>query len=268
MNDKRLLCLFALAVLLLIFAPPSAAAAGKLTIITNTTAKAEGEMLQVSVEILNKGDVAAHSVQANLQVLGEQLCSKVRPLLGVNETETVQFEKHLAGVNKGRYPLTVLVDFHDANDYPFSAVSGMTFPYGGDVNPDLLCLADNLTLRRKGELRVLLKNLGFAARNLLATLVLPKELSTPRARMPLHLDARSDGELFFKISNFSARSEARYPVFCFLEYDEGATHYTGVARAVVSIAKTENWFHRTRQLWIGVAILLGVALVVFQLKRK
>jgi len=69
-------------------------------------------------------------------------------------------------------------------------------------------------------------------------------------------------------TNFSALSGASYPVFCYLEYDSKATHYTAVARALVKIVKDENWFRRTKLFWLGAAIILGVILVALQFKRK
>ncbi len=52
------------------------------------------------------------------------------------------FEMPLSGTPEGRFPLTVLVDFHDANQYPFSALSGMSFFVGDDVSPNLIVKAE------------------------------------------------------------------------------------------------------------------------------
>ncbi|GAH88611.1 unnamed protein product, partial [marine sediment metagenome] len=95
-----------------------------------------------------------------------------------------------------------------------------------------------------------------------------KELSTPRPQIALQIDPRSEKTVVFEITNFSALSGAGYPVFCYFEYDSEETHYTAVARALVKIVKCENWFKRTKPFWLGAAIILGVILVAFQLKRK
>jgi hypothetical protein len=162
----------------------------------------------------------------------------------------------------------VLVDFHDANQYPFSAVSCTTFYWKEDANPDLLCLGSDITVGAAGELLFTIKNLGFEPRKVRSTLVLPKELSTHDPRIDLQIDPRAEKRVVIGISNFSALSGASYPVFCYFEYDSEDTHYTAVARALIKIIKGENWFRRTKLLWLGAAIMLGVILVALQFKRK
>ena len=268
MTDKPLGVKIFLTVFIFVFAYVPAATAGTLTIKTETTVKTENNRLHVTVKVENTGNVGAHNVQANLVVLGERLKSPVKTELGVNQSDAFDFEKVVSGIKKGRYPLTVMVDFHDANQYPFSALSGTTFYFKEDVNADLLCLTDDMTMDENGELRFVIKNLGFGPKNILATLALPKELSTPRPQVNFQIESRGEKTLIFEIVNFSALSGATYPVFCYLEYDLGDTHYTAVSRAVVKIAKSENWFRRTRWVWIGVAVLVGAAFVLYQFKRR
>jgi len=61
---------------------------------------------------------------------------------------------------------------------------------------------------------------------------------------------------------------AVYPVFCFLEYDSEDAHYTEVGDGSVRIVKAENWFRRTRFIWLGLAIVVGAILAACQFKRK
>jgi hypothetical protein len=242
--------------------------AGILTIETETSVTVEGDLLKVSVKATNKGTEPAHNVQVHLIALGEKKSGLVKAQLSKGQSHTVTFEKVLSGSKKGRYPLIVLVDFHDANQYPFSAVSCTTFSFKEDVNPDLICLGNDTSIENNGLLRFRIKNLGLGSRIIQATLVLPKELSTPRPQMDFQIDPRAERTFAFEINNFSALSGASYPVFCLIEYDLEDTHYTAIAKAIVKIAKKENWFKRTRLIWLGAATLLGVILVASQLKRK
>lgn len=263
MAAKILLVLFAL-----IFAYGPMATAGTLTIKTQTSVKTEDDRLHVTVKVHNSGNVAAHNVQANILLLKERLKSPVKTQLGVDESELFRFEKVVSGIKKGRYPLTVIIDFHDANQYPFSALSGTTFHYKEDVNANLLCVANDLIMGKRGELRLEIKNLGFESRHVRATPVLPRELSTPQPRIDFQIESRGEKNIAVEIANFSALSGAIYPVFCYLEYDLKDIHYTTVARAVVKIAKHGNWFRRTLWLWIAVAVFLGAVLVLYQFKRR
>jgi len=264
---SRQLALF-LTLFVLLFALNTSVRAGILRIETQTGVTVAGDLLKVRVRATNKGTGRAHNVQVHLILLSEQYHGPVKARLDPGQTDTVLFERTLSRIKKGRYPLTVLVDFHDANQYPFSAVSCTTFHFKEDANPDLLCLGSDMALETGGELGFTVKNLGFEPRKVRATLVLPKELSTPRPHMDRDIDPRSEKPVVFEITNFSALSGASYPVFCYLEYDFEDTHYTALARALVKIVKGENWFRRTKLFWLVAAVILGVILVALQFKRK
>ena len=74
--------------------------------------------------------------------------------------------------------------------------------------------------------------------------------------------------LSFEIINNAALSGATYPLFCYLEYDTENSHHTAVVQAKATIAEQEMWFQRTSWFWIGAAVLLGMLLAAYQLKRK
>ncbi|MBW2005281.1 MAG: hypothetical protein JRI72_11880 [Deltaproteobacteria bacterium] len=268
MSGKDIILVVFLAGFILMWEYSSVVLAGTLTIETKTTVKTEGDRLKGSIKVCNKGNVAAHNVQANISVLGEQIKTRTKKLLTIDEFYTFQFEKTIPGIKKGRYPLTVIVDFHDVNQYPFSAISCTTFFFQEDANPDLLCLIDGLTMDKKGELHIDIKNVGLGLRNIRATLILPREFSSPDPQIDFDIESRSQKTVEFAIENFYALSGASYPVFCVFEYDLRDTHYTAFSSAVVKIAKRENWFWRTRWFWVAIAVILGAAFFWYQLKKK
>ncbi|MBL6979059.1 MAG: hypothetical protein ISR61_08925 [Desulfobacteraceae bacterium] len=220
------------------------------------------DLLKTSVIFTNNGTAPAYNLQVHLNALGRQENSPVIPQLDPGQSDRARFERNVTGVRKGRYPMTVRVDFHDANQYPFSALSGMTFHVGEDVNPSLIAQAKDITLNKNRILRFNLKNLGFESQKILATLVLPKEFSTPQARKTVDINQRAEKALDFEIGNFSALPGAIYPIFCYFEYDAEDTHYTAVTRTLVTVAKDENLFRRFRWLWISLAAVLAAILII------
>jgi hypothetical protein len=242
--------------------------AGTIRIETKTSVTVAGDILRVEVTTTNNGDAPAHNVQTHLLFLGDTQSGQIRDLLKQGEPETSVFANALAGLHKGRYPLTVLVDFHDANRYPFSAVSCTTFYFKEDVNPDLVCVGDEVSIQDSGALRFKIKNLGSTSRTIHATLVLPKEISSPMATMDFKIGAKQEKVATFRVNNLAALLGASYPVFCCFEYDSEETHYTAIAEALVAIEKRENWFLRTKHIWLGAAIILGAIIAVYQFKRK
>ena len=45
----------------------------------------------------------------------------------------------------------VYVGFHNSNQYPFLVPPGMTFHVDEDVNPDLIALAEDITIEKNGD---------------------------------------------------------------------------------------------------------------------
>lgn len=262
--DKRLPGMFFLIAFILLLSYGFVASAGILTIKIQTFLKTEGDTLKGIIKVWNKGNVAAHNVRTDIIILGERLNTPVKKLIGIDQFETFPFEKNLEGIKKGRYPLTIMVNFHDANQHPFSALSCRTFFFKKDVKADLLGLIDGINIKKKGDLRFEIKNLGSGLKDIRASLILPKELSSPRTQVDLQIEPGRKKSVHFEIENFSALSGASYPIFGFLEYDLRETHYTAISRAIVTIAKEENWFRRTRWSWLGVGLLLGVAFILYQ----
>ena len=250
-----------------IFTWTTPAVAGILRIETQTTVEVAADLLKVGVIFTNKGTAPAYNLQVHLNALGWQENSPVIPRLDPGQSDRARFERNVTGVRKGRYPMTVHVDFHDANQYPFSALSGMTFHVGADVNPSLIAQAKDITLGKNGVLRFNIKNLGFESQKILTTLVLPKEFSTPQARHTVDIDQRAEKTLDFEIGNFSALPGANYPIFCYFEYDSEDTHHTAVARALVTVARDENLFRRFRWLWISMAAVLAAILIIIIIRE-
>jgi hypothetical protein len=251
-----------------VFYQNAQAIAGVITIETGTSVTVTGDLLKTSVTTENKGDEPAYNVQVHLTLLDERESGPVKARIDKGQKEKVTFEKTFSEFKKGRYPLVVMVDFYDANQYPFSAVSCTTFFLKEDANSDLVCLGKNISIKESGRLEFKIRNPGSGFKSVRTRLILPKELSTPVSQTDLRLDAGEEKTINFDIKNFSALSEASYPVFCLLEYDFKDTHFTSVARSIVTIKKDENWFSSTKKYWIGVAFLLALIMVSLQLKTR
>ena len=242
--------------------------AGVLKIQTQTTVQNTENQLKITVTLTNGGTDTAYNLQVHLKLLGETFDSALKPHLDPGGSSAFVFNKNAEKAKVGRYPLTVRVDFHDANQYPFSALSGMTFSVGPNVNPELAVLGQDVTIGKKGKLSLDIKNIGTDPKKILATLTLPRELSTPTPQISFHMDPRSEKQLDFEIRNFSALPGADYPVFCYFEYDHENNHHTAVCMAVIKIIEQQNLFRRYRWLWMGFAALLIIIIFILTIKNR
>jgi hypothetical protein len=271
MNDNpfRILCIGFFCSWLWSSAYPPVSFAGILTIETQTSVQATEDQLEVAVKITNKGDEPAYNTQINLMVLDEKTQGDVKAKLDPDKSDVNTFIKKLSGIARGRYPLTIRVDFHDANLYPFSALSGSTFFIGKDVIGDIVVIGENTSLDKAGELNFHVKNMGSDPINLSASLILPKEFSAATSKKFFQINAGSEKKLLFAVNNFSARNGALYPLYCSFEYDMDNIHYTSIANIFVTVKVVEGWFHRLKWIWIGTIIILMVMVCgIFILQKK
>jgi len=244
------------------------ASADMLKIETETTVEVSADRVSTSVTFTNRGTAPAFNLQVHLNALDRQEVSSVVAHLDPGQSGRVLFEREIGGVGKGQYPMTVRVDFHDANQYPFSALSGMIFHIGDAVNPNLAALTRDMILDRVGRLRFDVKNLGFKPADIIATLMLPKEFSSPEQKITFEIDPRSEKTVNFEIRNFSALPGATYPVFCYFEYDSDGIHHTALARSLITIAEDETLFRRFRWVWVTLAAILAGLLIVIVIKER
>ena len=273
MNDKSLwiLCIGIFCASICSFMYSSVSFAGILSIETQTSVQKTGKQLEVTVKITNNGDEPAYNTQINLVVLDEKTQGVVKAKLDPGKSDVNTFSKTLSGIANGRYPLTTMVDFHDANLYPFSALSGLTFFVGADVNGDIAVIGDNINLDKDGVLNFQVKNMGTEPLSLSASLFLPRELSAASAKKTFQIDARSAKNLSFEVSNFSARNGASYPLYCAFEYDKNNIHYTSMANVSVTLKVAVGWFRNLKWVWAGAIIILLIVLsgiLIFQKRTK
>lgn len=268
MNDKPAWVLTIFYYILFLIGSTQSLSAGILTIETQTTIQTTDNQLDVTVSITNRGDEPADNSQINLFVLGEKLQGRVKKRIGPGSSEIDVFRKSLSSLAQGRYPLSVVVDFHDANQYPFSALSGMTFFIGEDVNSEIAITADDLAMDREGVLTYHVKNMGHDLLDVSANLILPKEFSSVLVKKSLQVDARADKQISFDIHNFSARDGGKYPLYCSFEYDKNNIHHTTMASLNVSVKHEDSWFQRMKWLWGGMISLLLLLLIRHLVSKK
>ena len=238
---------------------PPGLLAGILTIETQTTVQTTDRQIDVTVKITNNGNESARNTQITMIALNEKMQGAVRPELRPGESDVNAFTRVLPDITGGRYPLSIRVDFHDVNLYPFSALSASTFFVGKDVNSDIAVTGDSISLDKSGVLNFHIKNLGADPLNISANLFLPAEFSATEIKKFFQIEARSEKSLAFDVSNFSAR-ESTYPLFCFFEYDNNNSHYTTIANVSITVKPPEGWFRSLRWLW-GCIIVMLILLV-------
>ena len=119
--------------LVCLLAGPACGRAGTISMETRTETEVFGHLLKVTVIKTNKGTAPAFQVRTRIAALDEKLAAPVKDRLNPEESYADQFDVDIASLGKGRFPVIVHTDFHDANRYPFSGLSVTTFRVGEDT---------------------------------------------------------------------------------------------------------------------------------------
>lgn len=258
---KKLVVLF-----LIIIGTAYASSASYISLRTTVDTKVDKNILKVMVSAVNKGDEAAHNVQAELRVGDKKFLAQKRQELRVDATYKAMADFKLDLKRPGQYPLIIVLHYTDANQYPFSALSVPTFIYKEERAGELFSQLSSAKFTQNGAVRLVLKNMGENEVRAISQLVVPRELTAEKSRVEALLSPRSKKRLYFEVENFSALAGSSYQVFAITEYEREGIHYTVVSPGTVSIV--EKNFFRDYQLYIFGLIIILLAIFIFLQFKK
>jgi hypothetical protein len=246
-----------LAPLLAVCATAGVAAAGSITINMTSTVTYEENQLVLQLQVGNTGDEAAHSVTPGVRFLDHETRGKTRESLGPNEKLDVTLRAPAEGLGVGRWPFRVVVDYTDANQYPFQALHVALLSLGNSPPPRIAIPKMTVPpLATTGRVTVQLKNLAAVARKATVKVFVPDDMEVTSPVSEIDLAPWGETEARLDVANRTALAGSRYPVFAAVEYDEQGIHYTLVAQDVVAIVSARAFLSRWL-VWGGAVLVAG-----------
>lgn len=234
MKTKKLVILF---VLLLI---PQLVSAGviSLTTIISTDLMTE-DTTKTHVKLLNSGDEPAYNVQISLLSEDFESNSIFVGILSPNEPFEGYFNVSLAkDILSGNYPVTILVDYADANSYPFSSVSPNSIIYKSPTTSMVSGDISEISLSGKKSKKLVLnvRNLDDVSHDVNVELILPRELKVADTEKIVSIGPKEEKQLNFEVSSVSALVGSSYVALASLEYEDGL-HHSSFARGIIKIVE-------------------------------
>ncbi|OGL40471.1 MAG: hypothetical protein A3C43_00775 [Candidatus Schekmanbacteria bacterium RIFCSPHIGHO2_02_FULL_38_11] len=246
----------------------SPARGGYITIETKTSTTIAGNTMKISVETKNKGNEPAYNVEIISSVQSDTRSSKIKEILNVEETYKSEMDFNLRLDNPGRYAAVIYVNYTDANQYPFSAISCLQFSFGENVSSQVFAKSADVEMNNKGKFLLNIKNLSEKDKEVQIRLIVPKELSPDNSLKKVSLKARSGEEIRFTINNFSALPGSNYQVYSIMEYIESGKHYTSIVPGTIKIEKDEPFYLKYKIVLIIISAILVILFLIFQFKPK
>jgi hypothetical protein len=165
-----------------------------------------------------------------------------------------------------------VVDYADANLYPFQALSVATLAVG---SPPLAKVSiaplEGSILADRAKLAVNVKNVSAAEQRIALRVVSPEAIEAGGAGGELRLEPWQELEIPIELTNRAALPGSRYPLFVTVEYEDGPVHQALIAQTIVEVRPADALVGpRGRYLWVAAAVfgVLFVGLLALRLRRR
>jgi hypothetical protein len=222
--------------LIAIFGLATTTFASYISLNTSLTSKIEGRNLILMISSINKGDESAFNVQAELQAAGKNILSKKVAELPINGTYATTERFAANYIKPGNYPVALILHYTDANQYPFSALTCQSAVYQKEAVSPLFGVIKAIAFSKEGKLKLTLKNSEEKEIKTIVSVVAPRELTVEDKVKELVLGPKSNRELEFSVTNFSALPGSSYQIYALIESDDAELHYTSIAPGTIKIS--------------------------------
>jgi hypothetical protein len=225
---------------------------------------------QSTFSIRNQGDETAFNVGLTLDLPpGFEAEDVFIGKLGPDEANEGSFHVTTKeDVKRGVYPAMLVVNYRDANSYPFSAITPFTIIKGERTRSRVFGVFNEVKLAgdKSERLTLSIKNPENEARNLMVHIYLPNELNVDESLKTIKIDPLDERNIVYSVSSFSALSGSTYVIFASITYEKGGAAYATFSRGTIKIVEEETLF--SNQILIAVLLILLIVLLFYQFRGR
>jgi len=241
------------------------ASASYISLNTSLGTKVAERELGVYVSVINKGDEPAHNVQAEIRLAGKKYYGKKVQQLGIDQKYQVMRDLPLKLKRPGNYPLILAMHYTDANQYPFSALTGKTFAYkSAELPSEIFGRMNSATFWKQGQIKLTLRNSSDSEIKTNAYLETPREIAVASPKQTVVISAKSEKVLIFKLTNFSALTGSNYQIFAVTEYNKDGVHQTSITPGMIKIVEKKAIMGIDYNYLVFALVVLVLAVVFYQ----
>jgi hypothetical protein len=231
----------------------------------------DGE-LRAAVSLSNEGDENARAVTPVLRFRGAETRGATQATLAPKQPVEASLVLPAGPLAHGHWSYEIVVEYADANLYPFQAIALGTFAVGSPPLPRVaIPVLASPVLAEHAELPVHVKNLSETERRITVKVLAPEAIEAKYASEEALLGPWAELELEVELTNRAALPGSTYPLFVTVEYEDGPVHQTLVAPTSVEIRLAHAKLGQEgRYLWIAAGLLgaLFAGFIAFRLVKR
>jgi CARDB len=259
---------FSVLATLVVFLGARGASARTIGMAISTTAEVSAGSLSIQLSLKNHGDEAAHAVSPVVYFGDKSVRGRGTPSLGPNASADETFVIAVGELKPGRWPYRVVVDYADANQYPFQALHIAEVQLGPSTpGKVLLSVAKPEPFADEGEVVLRFRNMAAEAKELTLRVFAPESLELATTPLAIKLPGYAEDEKSITIRTRTALPGSQLPVIATLEYDD-QLHHTVMAQTVAETIAARPWMLRARIPFTIAAATLVVAWLTAVIIRR
>jgi len=239
-----------------------------ITMETVVTVQIQGDFVQVHVMVVNKGDEPAYNVKISAEINGNIKSAPLKESLKPNDPYSEDLAAPIEYKKPGRYPVIVIVDYTDQNQYPFTALSVVYVNYQETVVGRVVGQIETTPVTDRGEVKVKVRNLEQSEEKIAVRLVVPKELTAPVSKKEVSLKSGAEETVVIDISNLSALPGSNYQIYALLTYEHDRYYYSNAIGGSIKVEEKKSVLNTYRGLLIVAAIALVLIVAYFNIRRR
>ena len=214
------------------------------------------------VTVRNSGDEAAHDVKISL-LLPDGFTSQGVFAGRIEPGSSYTTDFSIAGDAKsGEYAYAILVEYKDANRYPFSAVSPNAIVYKIPSSSHVTATLRGTAMQENGSIIMSIRNRDAVPHEIKVKLYLPNEIASMESEKTIALAGNENRQESFVLENQGALDGSNYAVFAVISYENGE-HYSHIASSNVRIgAETATTRPQTDGVKVNDMLMILLALLI------
>ncbi|MDD4871197.1 MAG: hypothetical protein PHR77_11615 [Kiritimatiellae bacterium] len=249
---------------------PSLCLASRITLEMAASSSFSNDTVFVIVNITNKGDEQAHSLQIEASLGTNIVMSETKEIITTNETCHFTLNVGSAPQLPGIYRIAIKAHYEDINGYPATAL--ITAPL---ITGDMENMAGSVVAKlspakiiNSGKMIFHISTTSKKTLNTVITLVCPKELSFSPMQSNISLKPGTTNIIDISINNISAIEGSSYPITAIVDYQDSSVHRSTTASAIVAIVEPFPSILQNKTVWIIVITALFGIFILMQFVKK
>jgi len=229
-------------------------------------AEARAEVLEVRIDLANRGDASAHALLVEGELLGHQDSARLEAGVPAAASRSVLLRFPAEVPRPGVHPVSLRLEYQPLpGPGSVSQRAYLLLSLGANPPPAVRLRSSELTLQDRGLLRAELESADGAPHQVRLRVLTPRGLNAENPRGEVAVPGRGTTTVEVQVLRGAVPRPSRQGLLLLAGTSDGPYETTAVATTVVNVSADPAWLPRLRRTMALTAVALLVAAVIVEL---